>query len=68
MKLSVPNQSILRPKADGIGPRFLDHGPGNELFRLLLGHHAFRHVGHQACIAGVGVDGLPVVRGEVANP
>ena len=68
MKPHVPDESILRLEVDGIGPRVLSHALGNELFGLLLRHHAFRHVGHHAGIAGVGMDGVPVIRGEVANP
>jgi hypothetical protein len=68
MKPHVPNQSILGYEVDGIGPRLVCHAPGNELFGLLLRHHAFRHVGHHSSIAGVSMDGPPIVRGEVANP
>ena len=68
MKSDVADESILRLEIDGIGPRFVSHALGNELFGLLLRHHAFRHVGHHAGITGVGMDRLPVISGEVANP
>src|SRR4051812_39319225 len=68
MKSHVPDQSIFRPEVDGIGPRFIGHALSNELFGLLLRHRAFRHMRHHACIAGVGMDGRPVVGCEVANP